>query len=344
MLLLTGTAHKIQVVTGSAVTGIDVHASWVDLNGTTVTPGSTNTAAITSATTTDVVASPASSTQRNVKFLSVRNTHASSSNTITVQHTDGTVVSTLIKFTLLAGYTLAYSDACGWCLTDASGGSVVTPLSGRYLGSSVLTSASANFTTQAGTNTIVIRGVGGGGGGAGCTSVASAASGGGGGGAGSYLEKSVTVTPNTAYAYTCGAGGNGQSAGAGLDGADSTFIVGATTYTATHGSGAPVATALTTLSTYKGGAGGVASTNGDLNGAGESGAPGFILIVATPIGMGGNGGSTVFGAGGIGASAAGNGVNGVKFGGGGSGAFTGASAARSGGAGGNGCWIVSEYS
>lgn len=62
MINLASTSDKLQVVTDVAGSDIRVHASWVDLNGTTVTPGRTNTPGITTATTTDVVASPAAST------------------------------------------------------------------------------------------------------------------------------------------------------------------------------------------------------------------------------------------------------------------------------------------
>jgi len=48
MLILASTSDLIRVVTGSAAQ-IEVHASWVDLNGTTVTPGRTNTPFITTA-------------------------------------------------------------------------------------------------------------------------------------------------------------------------------------------------------------------------------------------------------------------------------------------------------
>lgn len=66
MLLLTSTSDKIQVVT-SASGDIDVHATWLDSASGTVTPGRTNTVAIATATTTDVVAAPAASTYRNVQ-------------------------------------------------------------------------------------------------------------------------------------------------------------------------------------------------------------------------------------------------------------------------------------
>lgn len=341
-MLLTSINDLVSVVTASAV-ALDVHASYVDLSGTTVTPARTNTLQITTAITTTVVPSPGASTQRKVKFLTIRNTHATSSNDITVRHTDGTTVVTMIKFVLLAGYSLIW-DGVGWVLYDTFGARVDQPAPGRWLRTTVLTTASANHTVGADTKTIRIRGVGGGGAGGGCTSLAAAAVGAGGGGGGSYLEKTVAVTPSTAYAYTCGAAGVGASGGAGGNGGNSTFVVGATTYTAPGGTGAPVGTAATTLVTRGGGAGGVVSTNGDVNSAGQPGGYGVCLIVATPIVASGNGGSGPFGAGGLGLVAVGAGNIGVGFGSGGGGSATGASTVRTGGNGTAGVWVVDEFS
>jgi hypothetical protein len=341
MLLLTGTTHKLQVVTAS--TGaIDVNASFVDLVSSTVTPGSTNTAQITTATTTDVVAAPAASTQRNIRGLRIRNAHASSSMVVTVQHTDGTTTSTLIKTTLKFGESLTYEDGCGWMVMDAAGALKVNAATGRFLRTTLLTSGTS-FTTGVDTNTIFVRLVGGGAGGAGCTSVAAAASAGGGGGAGSYAEKQFTVTPNTAYTYAIGTAGAGASGALGGNGGNTTFAVSGVTVTAPGGTGAPVATAATSLTAYVGGTGGVAATNGDVNASGEPGSPGVVLIVATPILVSGNGGSSQFGSGGKSISAVGNGNNATGFGAGGGGAATGASAVRTGGSGTAGCIVVDEY-
>ncbi len=62
MIILASTSDLIRVVTSHAAT-IEVHASFVDLNGTTVTPGRTNTL-ISTATTTTIVGSPGASTVR----------------------------------------------------------------------------------------------------------------------------------------------------------------------------------------------------------------------------------------------------------------------------------------
>ena len=63
MLLLTSTSDLVQIVTGSSAS-VEVHADWMDNASGTITPGRTNTAAITGAATTTVVASPGVSTQR----------------------------------------------------------------------------------------------------------------------------------------------------------------------------------------------------------------------------------------------------------------------------------------
>ena len=102
MLIQSSTNDKIQVITSAAGT-VKVHASWVDDASNVFTPGRTNTATITTAATTDVVAAPAASTQRTTNFLSVRNTDATVSQTITIQHTDGTTVEPIFVGTIAAG-------------------------------------------------------------------------------------------------------------------------------------------------------------------------------------------------------------------------------------------------
>ena len=120
MIILASTSDKIQVIT-SAIADIEVHASWMDNLSGAMTPGRTNTASISTATTTDVVASPAASTQRNVKTISIRNNHASTACAVTVQHTDGTNVEALIKPTLLAGEAIVWIDQVGWIYYAADG-------------------------------------------------------------------------------------------------------------------------------------------------------------------------------------------------------------------------------
>lgn len=112
MILLTATTDSIEVVTSAAAT-LNVHASWMDYNGTTVTPGRTNTA-ITTATTTTVLAAPAASTQRNLKTLNIRNKHASLATDVTVQFNQNATVFELHKATLKAGEALEYIEGVGF--------------------------------------------------------------------------------------------------------------------------------------------------------------------------------------------------------------------------------------
>lgn len=119
MLLLTSAADVVQVVT-SAATPLDVHASWMDYNGTTVTPGRLLTQ-IAAAATTTIVTAPAAATQRNAKTLNIKNTDAAASVGIVVRQTDGVATVELIEVTLLAGEVLTYVDEDGWEHFDADG-------------------------------------------------------------------------------------------------------------------------------------------------------------------------------------------------------------------------------
>jgi hypothetical protein len=118
MLLLASTSDKIRLIT-SATANIDVHASYVD-GIASITPGRLNTT-ISTATTTDIVGSPGSGVFRTVKAIVCRNRHASTNNTLTLVHTDGTNAMELIKVTLAAGETLYYEEAAGFWVTDVGG-------------------------------------------------------------------------------------------------------------------------------------------------------------------------------------------------------------------------------
>lgn len=122
MLLLTSTSDKVQVVTGDAGASVDVHTSWVDNNAGTITPGRFNVVGIATATTTDIVASPGSGVQRNVKSIYITNTSATVSTQVTVIHTDGTNVADLMGVTLLPGENLVMEDSGNWNHHDVQGG------------------------------------------------------------------------------------------------------------------------------------------------------------------------------------------------------------------------------
>lgn len=119
MINLVSTSDLIQVVTGSAGS-IEAHCSFVDLSGTTVTPGRTNTPAITTASTTAILASPAASTYRNLKFCMITNT-GTGTNLVTVQHTDGTNVERFYQANLSIGDSIAFVEGAGWQHLSAAG-------------------------------------------------------------------------------------------------------------------------------------------------------------------------------------------------------------------------------
>jgi hypothetical protein len=148
MLLLASTSDKIQVIT-TAAGQVDIHASWIDLSGTTVTAGRTNTR-IGTATTTDVVAAPAASTTRNIKNIKIGNNSASVTNTVTLQHTDGTNVIILEQVTLAPLERIGYEEGTGIRVFDSAGREKVVDLalpSGSSNTADVVANAAATYLT-----------------------------------------------------------------------------------------------------------------------------------------------------------------------------------------------------
>lgn len=149
MLLLTSTSDKIQLITGSAG-AIDVHTDYADLAAGVVTTGRLNTKP-TTATTTDIVASPAASTSRNVKSIYAQNVHASTSNLCTIQHTDGTNVVVLESVTLAPGERIQFVEGQGFTQFDAAGLPKVNPaiIAGQLLTARLGATVSNSTTTAA---------------------------------------------------------------------------------------------------------------------------------------------------------------------------------------------------
>lgn len=136
MLNLTSTSHIVRLITASAAS-IECHASWVDLNGATVTPGGVNTPNITAATTTTVVPPPGASTVRNVKGLYVTNVSASASTRVTCEVFDGTNPAELIGFILLPGENMTFNEEGRWNHRDAQGAEYAPAGLGAYNGRTI---------------------------------------------------------------------------------------------------------------------------------------------------------------------------------------------------------------
>jgi len=135
LLLLNTTTDKIQVITSAAAT-LDVNASFIDITNADPpamkgsTSGRQNTA-ITTATTTDIVAAPAASTVRNVKALNIRNKHASLETDVTVQFNQSSTLFELFKETLAAGEELQFVEGVGFfkvaaAMTELTTGAATT--------------------------------------------------------------------------------------------------------------------------------------------------------------------------------------------------------------------------
>lgn len=340
MIILSST-DSIQIVTATGG-DCDVVASWIDDLAGVITPGRTVTAITTATTTVNCVPAPASSTYRNVKSLMIQNKDGALSQTVTVQMLVTATAYNLIIATLQINETLMYFDQDGWVIMDASGGIKTAAATGRFIRTTVLTTA-VSFTTSAATNTLRVRMVGAGGGGGGATSNASNISAAGGGASGGYAEKTFTVTPSTAYTYQIGAGGPGgiNGANAGNNGTNTFFVVGATNVVANGGPGGAAAPAAGANVLRQGGALPAQSTSGDLNAAGETG--GFGYSITTTTALSGCGGSSLFGGGGLATNANGNGAAAVNFGSGGAGALTVGAANATGGLGSIGVIIVDEF-
>lgn len=116
-MFITSTSALLRMTTSSAA-AITVQASWVDHTVTGGTAMSDNTA-IASATTTTIVGSPASATQRQVTRLFIANTDSISC-ICTIEEYDGATAARSYKVTLLSGESCAY-DGNKWSSYNAAG-------------------------------------------------------------------------------------------------------------------------------------------------------------------------------------------------------------------------------
>ncbi|HXC03228.1 MAG TPA: T9SS type A sorting domain-containing protein, partial [Bacteroidia bacterium] len=160
-------------------------------------------------------------------------------------------------------------------------------------------------------------GGGGGGGGSTHTTQTDFSNGGGGGGGACSVNSSIPVTPGQVWTITIGAAGVG-STGAGGPGGTTTFVNGATTYSAGGGAGGTAGTTATGTANA-GGAGGSTGTgtvhSGGTGSAGNNGTSNTTGITGTGGGAGGSGANgtspasacSVTGTGGTGTYTGGNG-------------------------------------
>lgn len=138
MLNLASTSDIVRVITGSAG-DVEVHVSYVDRTISTDkdTPGRTNTASITTATTTTVCASPASGDVRNIRHLNITNKSAGVTNLVKVEHYDGTNPVEMMGVILLPGENMIFNQEGRWVHRDANGAEYPPAGLGAYNGRTV---------------------------------------------------------------------------------------------------------------------------------------------------------------------------------------------------------------
>jgi hypothetical protein len=197
--------------------------------------------------------------------------------------------------------------------------------------------ASQTYTTPVGIKALYVECVGGGGAGGGAPVASSNLSLGSGGGGAGYSATYIDA-PIASYLITIGAGGAGVSGANGNNGGNTSF---GSVCISAGGFGGQILAAGTSQAFILGSVGGAGST-GDVLAQGSSGEYGHRLSAS--LGISGAGGTSAFGYGGsnIPRIATLNGNNGYPYGGGGSGAFT-TGAAQTGGTGGDGICLVTEF-
>jgi hypothetical protein len=118
MIILALTTDKLQLIT-SAAGDIDVVCSYGEVDQSTppvVKPFGKQLTTIVTAATTDILASPAASTTRTPEEMTIRNTHATVSNTVTVLYNANATLYEIHKVTLAPGEMVEYIRGIGWFL------------------------------------------------------------------------------------------------------------------------------------------------------------------------------------------------------------------------------------
>ncbi len=121
-MLLPNTSSKMQLVTSSATPTMHVQSNYIDRSSSgTITPSTPSNQQISAATTSDIVGVPGASTVRRIISFTVYNSHASTSNTCTIQQTDGSTTVTKWKGVVGPGECLVYDEYSDFTLLDSTG-------------------------------------------------------------------------------------------------------------------------------------------------------------------------------------------------------------------------------
>ena len=120
MAITLDATTKSLAITTSAAVSTDWAVSYVDMTTSAFTPGD-GTGNVNTATTTTIVAAPASSTQRGVKSISVSNRSTTTSQVVHVKKVVSATEYVLFKAQLDAGETLSWNDGGDWAVFDEAG-------------------------------------------------------------------------------------------------------------------------------------------------------------------------------------------------------------------------------
>ena len=220
----------------------------------------------------------------------------------------------------------------------------------------VVTATDATYSLQAGTTHIRVTCIGGGGGGGGCqsngSSVAAAPGGNGGEWSQSWIDIATLSLSPLEVSLTIGAAGSGNSNADGDDGGDTTYTDGTNTIIAKGGKGGAAGSASTVGVIYEPTTP-VNNSHGQVNRGSEPGHIGFLNNISSWFtGVGGAGGNSPMGVGGLVVSGFNTGAqkedgnDGTGYGAGGSGCYSigGSSVNATGGSGTQGVIIIEEFS
>ena len=143
MILLTTTNDILELITGSAVSSIEVQVSYIDLPlATQVQKAGHQSTVITSATTTTILNAPAAGTDRAIKSISVYNSSGSECE-ITVLYNNSIVTVSQYNTTLDSKTSFHFSDHEGFYTSAAAVGYV----GGTNITLSSLVSPAPNYIT-----------------------------------------------------------------------------------------------------------------------------------------------------------------------------------------------------
>jgi hypothetical protein len=124
-MILDSASKTIQISLSSSVSATQLAciAAWADITATSFTAGSSDTQT-NGTSVVSLVGAPATSTQRQIKYLSVYNADTASA-TVTITLNDSSTLRPIIKVTLLPGYSLQFRES-GWQVFDTFGSQLQT--------------------------------------------------------------------------------------------------------------------------------------------------------------------------------------------------------------------------